>query len=197
MNIEKKLEEVKREEKNKKSLLLMILGILTILFALIGASFAFFSTSVKGVDDAESFALGSTTIEGVTYQAKDKIALREAYPGDSAETQFTITNPNSAAVVRYTLKFIADLNEFTAVDGNGQLLITISGGELKSDVVLDFTDGENIKEQLITSNVELKTKESDVYNLKIEFVETEKNQNSNINKTFTGHIEINQSIVVQ
>jgi len=192
----KELEFKNDEDKKKKSLLILMLGIITILVAIIGASFAYFTTVVNNVKGKQSFVMSTTTIEGVSYQASDNLALYNAIPGESNENTFTITNPNSAATVRYTLKFIADINEFTSQDGPGQLLITVSGGDIIEPVILDFTDGENAKEMLVTSNVILEPSESDVYKMRIEFVETNSTQNSNQSKTFSGHIEIKQSIVV-
>lgn len=196
-NIEQKLREVRKEEKDKSNILILMLGILTLLFALIGASFAYFTSQVKGTEAAESFTMGATTIEGVTYQAKDRIALVNAFPGDSAETQFTITNPNSSATVSYTLKFVTDVNDFSKEEGMGQLLVSFFDGELKETKVLDLTDGANAKEDLIISNVQLKPKESDVYGLKLEFADLGIPQDTNMGKNFSGHIEIQQTLVVE
>lgn len=189
-------EAKKEEEKSKKRVVVLILGIMTILVAVIGASFAYFTSAVNNVKGNQSIVVSTTTLEGVTYQASDTLALIDAFPGDSAETTFTITNPNSSATVRYTLKFVADLNDFSNEEGDGQLLIKISGGEIDGEVVLDFTDSENVKSGIIVSNVQLPSSESDVYKMKLEFAETHQLQNTNQAKNFAGHIEITQSIVV-
>lgn len=193
---QKELEFKSEEIRRQKSLLALMLGVVTLLVAIIGASFAYFTTVVNNVKGKQSFVMTTTTIEGVSYQASDNLALFNAIPGEFDENTFTITNPNSAATVRYTLKFVADINEFTAKEGLGQLLVTVSGGDLEEPVVLDFTDGETTTELLITSNVKLEPKQSDVYKMRIDFVETNAVQNSNQSKTFSGHVEIKQSIVV-
>lgn len=190
------LEVNKEEERKKKKTVLLILCILTIIVALVGATFAYFSAGIDNSNN-ESITVGATTLEGVTYQASKTITLYDAMPGDHDETKFTITNPNSSAKVRYSLKFIADVNNFSKEDGLGQLLITVSGAGLEQPVVLDFTDSENIKDGIIVSNVELNALESDDYNLRLDFVELGTSQNSNIKKTFAGHIEIVQTIAVQ
>lgn len=197
MDIEERTEAVQKDEKNKKHIIILILGILTILIALIGASFAYFTKVVNSTKGNQSLVLGTTTLEGVSFKASDNISLINAMPGDKSNTTFTITNPNSSAKVRYSLKMIADLNEFTATNGFNQVLIKITGGDLNEPVVLDFTDGPNVKEGIIVSNVELNAKESDVYNVELEFAETNLSQNENIAKNFAGHIEITQSIVVE
>lgn len=184
------------DEKKRKAIIILILAILTLIVALIGASFAYFTSSVRNVNGNQSFVMSTATIEGATYSSSKNITILDAMPGVSDETVFTITNPNSSATIRYSLKLIADYNNFTNEDGDGQLLITISGGNLKEPIVLDFTDGINKKEEIILSNATLSSSKSDVYNLKVEFVDIGKSQDSNIEKSFIGHIEINQSIAV-
>lgn len=198
MNKEGKMDlEQIREGKNKRQkITILILCILTVLIALMGVTFAYFTSSINNLKGNQSLVIGTTTLEAASFQASDPLALIEAKPGSSVENTFTITNPNSSATVRYTLKFIADVNNFTNVDGDGQLLIKISGGGIDGEKVLDFTDGENAKESIIVSNTDLEARESDVYKLRVEFVDIGTVQDSNLAKNFAGHIEIIQTIYV-
>lgn len=189
------LEQKSEEENKKKRMILLILCILTILMGVVGASFAFFSSSLQNYQN-ESLILNTANLEGATYQSSKTIALKDAFPGDYEETNFTITNPNKTARIRYTLKFVSDINNFSKDDGLGQLLITISGKELENDIVLDFTDKET-KEGIIITDIELNPEQSDDYKLRLDFKDIGVSQNSNIKKTFAGHIEISETIAVQ
>lgn len=191
------IEETAKEDRNKKRLLILVLGITTVVVALIGASFAWFTSTINNIKGNESIFISAAVLEGVTFQASDNLALMNALPGDSIDTTFTITNPNNSAKVRYSLKFVADVNEFTNEDGDGQLMVTITGGDIAREITLDFTDGNGKKETPIITNVDLNSKESDVYKVKLEFKDIGKNQISNQKKNFVGHIEITQSIAVQ
>lgn len=190
------LNQKAQEENEKKRYVLMLLSALTIIIAIIGASFSYYTANVNK-DRNESITIGTTTLEDVTFQSNKTIKLLNAYPGTSDETVFTITNPNKTAKVRYTLKFVADTNDFSAVDGPGQLLITFSEGKLTEKRVLDFTDSANVKEGVVVSNVELEPMQSDNYNVHVEFVELGKAQDANTARTFAGHIEVTHSIAVQ
>lgn len=190
------IEVMNEREKNKKRTIILILSIFTILVALVGASFAYFTSIVNNIKGNQSFTLSATELEGLTYKYSDTLSLPDAKPGDSIENTFTVTNPNAGARVRYSMKVVADVNNFTAEEGMGQLLITINGGDLKSPIELDFTDGEGPKELTAFSKMDLNPKESDVYTIKMSFVNTGRLQDSNLNKTFVGHIEISQLIVV-
>lgn len=190
------IEVMNEREKDKKRTIILILSIFTILIALVGASFAYFTSIVNNIKGNQSFTLSGTELEGLTYKYSDTLSLPDAKPGDKVENTFTVTNPNAGARVRYSMKVVSDINNFTAEEGMGQLLITISGGDLKNPVVLDFTDGEAQKELNVFSKMDLSPKESDVFTIKMEFVDIGKLQDTNMNKTFVGHIEISQSIVV-
>lgn len=192
-----RMESATREQRRRRKLLLAILVTLTLLIALVGATFAYFAIEVNNIKGNQSLIMTTAEVEGVTYQASNTIALKNAIPGASASTQFTITNPNTEAVVRYGLKFVGDINEFNNVDGEGQLLVTITGGNLSEPVVLDFTNGAVTKEGKINTDVELAPNESDNYTLKLEFVEKNVSQNSNISKNFAGHIEVTQTIAIR
>lgn len=197
MDIEKKVKELNEESKQKKHIFIMILGVLTLLLALIGASFAYFTATINKPRGNQSLVLGTTTLEGVTFKSTNNLTLLEAYPGNSVETEYTVTNPNAGAKVRYTLKVVADINEFTPEGGLKQVLIKTTGGDILEERVIDFTDGENVKEGILVSNKELSSKESDTYKIKLEFAETNQNQDANRGKSFVAHIEVTQSIVVE
>ncbi len=187
--------EVKNEEeKKKRKAIILVLSTITVLVSLVGASFAYYSANVNNTKGNQSIVLGATVLDGLTFQASGNLKLTDAIPGSSTEEVFTVTNPNSAARVRYSLKIVSDINDFSSEDGLGQLVITMSGDAGSESV--DFTDSESVKEKLMFSDVELAPKESDDYHIKIEFAELGKGQNSNTEKNFVGHIEIIQTIVI-
>lgn len=192
-----KIEKKYREENNNKRLLVIVLSITTIIIAMVGASFAWFTATVKNVNGNQSIKITTAVLEGVTFQASDNLAIINALPGDSTETTFTITNPNASANARYSLKFVTDVNDFTNEAGDNQLVVTITGGDIVTPIVLDFTNGEMKEDKQIITNIELNPKESDVYHALLEFRNIDSNQISNQEKTFVGHIEITQSIAVQ
>ena len=82
------------KEKNHKKVMLLIIGVATLLVALIGATFAYFTALINRPNGEQSVAVTTTTVLGVVYTANDPISLEHALPGDHAETTFTIYNPN-------------------------------------------------------------------------------------------------------
>jgi len=192
-----KMENREKDKKDRRRILVLILGLLTVMVALIGATFAFYPKAVKTDGEKQSVTMEATVLKGVTYQSSDTLTLMNAIPGRSASTKITITNPNENAKVRYTLKVVTDMNDFVNTQGDGQLLVglyTLDGTPIK---IIDETDSANVKDEILISNVELDPRKSDDYEVRIEFKELDINQSSNQNKSFIGHIEIAQSIVVE
>lgn len=189
--------ENRTEDNGKNKIVLLILGVATVLVALIGATFAYFTSVINKVNGNQSVVLTTQTVQGVTYTASDPLSLVNVIPGASKETTFTIANPNASASAKYSLDFVPDADDFSIEEGTGQLLVTISGGQVTGSKVFDFTDGANATRQSIVSGVTIGAGTSDVYTVKVEFVETQSVQDTNQTKSFAGHIEVTQSIVTE
>ena len=187
--------DLDREDTNKNKIVLFILGVATVLVALIGATFAYFTSVISKPNGDQSVLVTTTTVEGVTYTASDPLVLIDAIPGDFAETTFTISNPNASASVQYGLKFVPDIDDFSNEEGDNQLVVTITGGQIMENKKLDYTDGENATEQTIIEDVSLEASETDEYTVRVDFYETQSVQDTNQAKNFAGHIEVTQSII--
>lgn len=186
------------EQKNVKrdnKILLLILGVATVLVALVGATFAFFTAIVNNVNGNQSVMLTTQTIKGITYEASEPLVLPNAMPGDFATASYVIENPNASADAIYKMELVTDINTFETTDGEGQLILTISGGQLKEDRVFDLTNGENKDKRLIMEEIVLKAGTKDEYTTKIEFVETGNIQDTNKAKSYAGHIEVTEAII--
>jgi len=182
------------EKKNNNQILLLIIGVATILLALVGGTLAFFTANVDNSHN-QSVTLTTAKVKGVEYVSADALVLEAVVPGAKSETTFTITNPNATVVATYSMKLVTDLNQFSNEEGDKQLLLTVSEGQLTSPVVLDLTNGNDTSDKQIVQDINLLPGETDTYKISIEFVYTDYGQNTNQNKTYVGHIEVAQSVV--
>ena len=187
--------EKRNEESSKNRIVLLILGVATVLIALVGATFAYFTSVINNVNGNQSVTVTTTTVEGVTYTASETLALIDAIPGEYAETTFTISNPNATATVEYGLRFVPDVDDFVIDEGTNQLVVTVSGGQLIGSKTMDYTDGENAAPQVIIDSVSLAAQATDEYTVRVDFFETQSVQNTNQTRNFAGHIEVTQSII--
>lgn len=202
---EKEKKEVivdEEREKNNKKVMLLIIGVATLLVALIGATFAYFTALINRPNGEQSVAVTTTTVQGVIYTASDPISLENALPGDHAESTFTIYNPNESAVAQYTLVFYPVSNSFTneAVDDpnetlDNQLVLTVSGGQLVGTLSHDFTDGSDSSNWTVVEDVSLNAKATDTYNVRIDFFNLDANQDNNQGDHFAGHFDVSQKVV--
>lgn len=193
--------EEEKETKNKK-IMLLIIGVATILVALIGATFAYFTALINRPNGEQSVSVTTTTVQGVIYTASDPIVLENAVPGDHAEATFTVYNPNDSAVAQYTLTFYPVSNSFTneptnPEDGilNNQLVLSISGGQLTGTLTHDFTDGTDASNWTVAEDIALAAKATDTYNVRLDFFNLPDNsQDNNQGDHFAGHFDVSQKV---
>lgn len=210
-------EEVKEEENEKKKnrAILLIIGIATVLIALIGATFAYFTAQINNVNGDQSVMVTTATVEGVIYTSTDPIVLNHAMPGDKDTGTFTIENPNTTAKAIYNITFVPDFDNFvvdptdptdTDQDMYGQLILTVEGPGILGQFRHDYTNGAQATEQPVALDVEIPANSmgdaAHVYTATIEFVEIDKNQNANKSNdersvSFFGHFEVTQKVTSQ
>ena len=190
-----------KETKNKK-LMLLIIGVATILVALIGATFAYFTALINRPNGEQSVAVTTATVQGVIYTASDPIVIENAMPGAFATSTFTVYNPNDSAVAVYTLTFYPVSNSFTnepADEGDGilnnQLVLSISGGQLTGTLTHDFTDGSDSSNWTVAEDISLAAKATDTYNVRLDFFNLPlNNQDNNQGDHFAGHFDVSQKV---
>ena len=106
------------EKGNGNTVLLTVIGVATLLVALVGATFAYFTAAVSN-NQAQSISVTTATPVGLVYVGTE-LVLDNAIPGQSAEEKtFTVTNPGassdmpSTTAQEYDLDIIIDSNGFT------------------------------------------------------------------------------------
>lgn len=179
----------------KKKVFLLVLGIATILVALIGMTFAYFTAIINNVNGNQSVTVTTATVEGIVYTASDPIVLLNATPGEYAESSFKINNPNATVPIIYDVKLVTDVNDFEKTDGDNQLVITVSGGQLTSSRVIDMTDSTLTGDKEVASGITIEPGATDTYQIRLDFFDTGVAQDTNQTKSFLGHIEVSQRIV--
>lgn len=180
------------ETKKGNTVLLTVIAVATLLVAVVGATFAYFTASVAGNDTASSVVVKTAQIGTITYTNGNEVKLDNAYPGATSETKtFTVAADTSAtANVNYSLNWTNVTNGFVNKE---DLVYTLTG--TNSDTANTTTLVTKTNEvapsanTLIGSSV-LKPGETHTYSLTVNFKETGSDQNANQGKSFTGKIEV-------
>ena len=200
------MDNTKEKDNKNNRVILLILGIATVLIALIGATFAYFTAVITYNNAPQSVTLTTVEVQGLEYTASDTLSLINAVPdNDLTNTQtFTVHNPNATASIMYSMYLKTDLNEFTVSeydsDDDGvdeeyadQLIVTITGGQ-GGTVVLDLTDGTNTADKVIAENIRLEGEATDEYTATIKFANLEVPQDNNQGCSYVGHINVVQKV---
>lgn len=112
------------ERENGNTVLLTVIGIATLLVALVGATFAYFTATVSD-ESNQSVVITTASVASLTFTGSNSFALTNVVPGTAATDSavFTIANPGGTNTItyRYDLALV--------VDGNNFIGSTISGGK--------------------------------------------------------------------
>ena len=195
------------DRNNGNTILLTVIGIATLLVALVGATFAYFTASINN-ENSQTMSVTTATPAGLNYVGGE-LQLPNALPGDTNNMTFTVTNPSGNSVSQeYKLKVVVDTDlipdgkSFVAVDqlnnpAPNQLVVSISSATngshtpFSSTLTRDYTDGTNTSDWIFTDAVTIAPGEVHTYTLSVAFNNLEnQNQNPNQGKEFYAHVNI-------
>lgn len=195
------------ERERKNVIFLTVVAIATLLVAVVGATFAYFSTQVQSniTDNNNKVDIGTAKLSSVPMIIFDvtgnKINMANAVPGDSSSSSFTIEN-SSDIDLSYNISWKDVVSTFNQADEDyvgtapdtqaDELKYTVSCTATmegstpvsKTDITAPLTDGP------IASNLVVKAKDTATCNITVNFIETNENQNYNQGRSFTGTINV-------
>ncbi|MEG1015635.1 MAG: TasA family protein [Bacilli bacterium] len=181
-------------ENNKgQTIFMSVIGIATLLVAIIGATFAYFTASVTGNDKASSIIVNTATIASIDFQDGPLITLPNALPGDSVEKTFTIALSGTevtTVAMAYEVLFtttnngIDDLN-YTLTCTNAAGVPTTAGINSLKTPLTNTKIGSGTFAAGVTALDRTHT-----WKIVVKFPETGSNQNSQQGKAFTGALQV-------
>ena len=178
--------------KKGNTVLLTIIAVATLLVAVVGATFAYFTASVKTDGDPQSVIVKTATIGTITYKDGDVINLQNALPGDSDSKDFTIeSGEGSTQNVNYSIEWdsVDFKNEFSStVENVPELYYSLTCTGSNKPATKEMTPVPESAGPIATGT--LGPGESQTCTLKVLFRETGSTQDSNQGKSFTGKIKV-------
>ena len=176
--------------KDKKMYVLLVISIL---FAVVGVSLAFFTLNIIGNDTAKYNKITTGNLE-LIFTDDNEVSLDGAMPGDSITKTISVKNTGTKQVI-YNLVWQELVNEIT----NNELVIEGTCKNLNSSNTEDGTcssvSQKVVKEGKILTNVPIKPGYTQEYTIKLTFIDTGKLQNYNKNKTFKGKLGLTESSI--
>ena len=178
-----------------QTIFLSVIGIATLLVAIVGATFAWFSISVSGNANASSIVVTTAKLGSVEYTDGAAITLTNIKPTTEATTKtFTVANTDSAATetIEYKIGLVIDTNTLTAV-ADGAFTHELTGVSDKTSgagTLVSVAKEEVPTASKILGNGSLIGYEKHTYTYKIQFAETNKDQNAAQGAKFGAKINV-------
>ena len=175
--------------KNKKILILSIIGSLLLVSIAIASSYAYFVANVSGNKDTNNVVI-TNGVMSLEYKDGDEINLANAVPGSSVTKTFTVKNTGNVST-NYTIYFSELSNKFVDKTDLVYTLTSSDGGKnVAQTQVPDSNDA-------MVSNYAIEAGKTHTYTLTITFLDKDENQDDNQNVSFSTKVTINETKEVE
>lgn len=177
----------------KSTVFLTVIAVLTLLIAVVGATFAYFTVTITGNENATSTIIKTANIK-ITYTSGDNIYIENAEPGSTGTLTFTVENEGDRAL-DYYVKWSDVVNTFASSEHPEELVysVAVTDGSSNSlytlnNTIAPSTDGYiNINS---TDPITIAPGVTHHYAITLTFMEMNSAQNYNQGKTFSAEADI-------
>ena len=171
--------------KDKKIIILSIVGVLLLVSIAIATSYAYFTATVSGNKDTNNVVI-TNGVMSLEYKDGDEITLDNAVPGNSVTKTFTVKNTGNVAT-NYTIYFSELSNKFVDKTDLVYTLTSSDGGKNVSQTQVPSTN------EAMVSNYAIDAGKTHTYTLTITFLNKDENQDDNQGVSFSTKVSINET----
>lgn len=136
-------------ENNKgQTIFLSVIGIATLLVAIVGATFAWFSTTIEGNQAGNTTSVTAVQMAKVVFSQSSATSLTDGYPNETATTEFTITAPDfKSADDNATIDYIVNVSNsgtmlWNPAANEGAGAAVAQAGDLSYYLTCEHTSGD-------------------------------------------------------
>ena len=171
--------------KDKKIIILSIVGVLMLVSIVVATSYAYFTANVSGNKDTNNVVV-TNGVMALEYKDGDEINLANAIPGSSVSKTFTVKNTGNVST-NYTIYFSELSNKFVDKTDLVYTLTSSDGGKnVAQTQVPDSNDA-------MVSNYAIEAGKTHTYTLTITFLNKDENQDDNQGVSFSTKVSINET----
>ena len=171
--------------KDKKILILSIVGVLLLVSIVVASSYAYFTANVTGNKDTNNVVI-TNGVMSLEYKDGDEITLANAIPGNSVSKTFTVKNTGNVST-NYTIYFSELSNKFVDKTDLVYTLTSSDGGKNVAQTQVPSTN------DAMVSNYAIDAGKTHTYTLTITFLNKDENQNDNMGVSFSTKVSINET----
>ena len=171
--------------KDKKIIILSIVGVLMLVSIAIATSYAYFTANVSGNKDTNNVVV-TNGVMALEYKDGDEITLGNAIPGSSVSKTFTVKNTGNVST-NYTIYFSELSNKFVDKTDLVYTLTSSDGGKNVAQTQVPSTN------DALVSNYAIDAGKTHTYTLTITFLDKDENQDDNQGVSFSTKVSINET----
>ena len=171
--------------KDKKIIILSIVGVLLLVSIVVATSYAYFTANVTGNKDTNNVVI-TNGVMSLEYKDGDAINLGNAIPGSSVSKTFTVKNTGNVST-NYTIYFSELSNKFVDKTDLVYTLTSSDGGKNVAQTQVPSTN------EAMVSNYAIDAGKTHTYTLTITFLNKDENQNDNMGVSFSTKVSINET----
>ena len=179
------------ENQKRQSTFLVVVGIATLLVAIVGATFAYFSITVAGNDTASSIRITTQYVGSVTFLDGTDINVTKIYPGWSATKNFVIENKEEEANGEISYAIVLDVTTNTISPfAAGSFVYTLSGTSDGGGTTINVDETPVPTADETMNGGILIGKDTHSYTFSITLEETGSDQNAAQGRDFAGVLQV-------
>ena len=171
--------------KDKKIIILSIVGVLLLVSIVVATSYAYFTANVSGNKDTNNVVV-TNGVMALEYKDGDEINLGNAIPGSSVSKTFTVKNTGNVST-NYTIYFSELSNKFIDKTDLVYTLTSSDGGKSVAQTQVPSTN------EAMVSNYAIDAGKTHTYTLTITFLNKDENQDDNQGVSFSTKVSINET----
>ena len=172
--------------KDKKIIILSIVGVLLLVSIVVATSYAYFVANISGNKDTNNVVI-TNGVMALEYKDGDEITLANAVPGNSVTKTFTVKNTGNVST-NYTIYFSELSTKFVDKTDLVYTLTSSDGGKNVAQTQVPSTN------EAMVSNYAIDAGKTQTYTLTITFLDKDENQDDNQGVSFSTKIGINESV---
>ena len=171
--------------KDKKIIILSIVGVLMLVSITIASSYAYFTANISGNKDTNNVVI-TNGVMALEYSDGDEITLANATPSSSVTKTFTVKNTGNVST-NYTIYFSELSNKFVDKTDLVYTLTSSDGGKNVAQTQVPSTN------EAMVSNYAIDAGKTHTYTLTITFLDKDENQDDNQNVSFSTKVSVNET----
>ena len=179
---------MQRMDNVKKRIITSIVAIIVLIFALLGITYAYFTTKIKGNEDEKSANVSAGKLELTYGDGNKEIVVENIEPGTVLKTKtFTVKNTGTSRIDNYDVILENVVNELTYYE---DLTYTLTCTSDKNDSCKGVENGVFPKyDQLLVTN-SIEVGETQSFELTVTYNETNLDQSIDMNKVIHAKVNI-------